>query len=264
MSNETTPTYAQISTLLQNSAYNPTIVKDLESYVKAEASSLLATSTSATTTPYYFDANRTLIKLYQFFPHLANESYIALIFLLSLLECPSSSTDFLAISFLVSDKVQSRELCASVISCAELLDSCKFAKFWQAFRRIGVVVPSTTETSTDTATPPTPPFPPSFLTSVVSSPKSINKVRSSILKLLSLSFQSAPTSTVVLPALDIMTKETFDAFLRDCKETKKIVCKVNPESVEFVPTEDNTKKVEVSKEGIQFDTIASLMMKASQ
>ena len=107
-----TPTYSQISTLLKNSAYNPTIVKELEQYVKAEADSML---TSETTTPYYFDANRTLIKLYQFFPHLANESYIALIFLLSFLESTSSNNDFLAIGFLVSDKVQSRELCASVI-----------------------------------------------------------------------------------------------------------------------------------------------------
>jgi len=257
-----TPTHSQISTLLKTSAYNPTIVKELEQYVKAQADSLLAPSTNETTTPYYFDANRTLIKLYQFFPHLANESYITLIFLLSLLECPSSSTDFLAIGFLVSDKVQSRELCASVISCAELLDSCKFVEFWQAYRRIGVIAPPTTETaSTDTETS-TPPFPPSFLTSVTSSSKSMNKIRVSILKSLALSFKSAPISTV-LPALD-MSKGDFDAFLRDCAETKEIVSNASQDKVEFVPTGDNTKKVQVNKEGIQFDTIASLMMKASQ
>merc|ERR1719296_395046 len=190
-----TPTHSQISTLLKTSAYNPTIVKELEQYVKAQADSLLAPSTNETTTPYYFDANRTLIKLYQFFPHLANESYIALIFLLSLLESSSSSNDFLAVGFLVSEKVQSRELCASVISCAELLDNCKFAEFWQAYRRIGVIAPS--EASTDS-----PPFPSSFLTSVSSSSKSVTKIRVSILKQFALSFKSASASTV-LPALDM-------------------------------------------------------------
>ena len=140
-------------------------------------------------------------------------------------------------------------------SCAELLDNCKFAEFWQAYRRIGVIAPS--EASTDS-----PPFPSSFLTSVSSSSKSVTKIRVSILKQFALSFKSASASTV-LPALD-MSKDELEAFLRDCKEAKEIVSSVSSDKVEFVSTGDNTKKVQVNKEGIQFDTIASLMMKASQ
>jgi len=211
-----------------------------------------------------------LIKLYQFFPHLANESYISLIFLLSLL-CGNSNSDFLSISYLVNDKVQCRELCASVISCAELLDSCKFIEFWQAYRRIGIVTESestTTETTTTTTTntkeESTLPFQPSFLTKVATSSKSLYKVRTYILKLLSLSYQYAPLSSIVLPALDFVSKDDFDTFLAYDDTIKCIVAKVDDNVVEFVSTINNTKKCRIRNEGIEFDTIANLMMNASQ
>ena len=76
------PTYDDVVKLLGHSAYNPAIVPQLEAYVKAQASSKA---------PYYFNANRTLVKLYQFFPHLsAGDEIISLVLFLALVEFPTT------------------------------------------------------------------------------------------------------------------------------------------------------------------------------
>lgn len=99
----TPPTHAAILELLEHSAYNPEIVPQLEAYVEAQL----------TNAAYSFDANRTLLKLYQFFPHLADEGYISKALFLALLEFPS--TDFTALACLVSEKIQSREPSATLV-----------------------------------------------------------------------------------------------------------------------------------------------------
>lgn len=83
----------EIKALLESqsqSVYNPANVAKLEQYVSDQV---------AGTAPYYFDANRVLVKLYSFYPEQFNESITAQILLLSLLEFPS--TDLVALLCLV-------------------------------------------------------------------------------------------------------------------------------------------------------------------
>ena len=85
----------EIKALLEDqslSAYNPDNVAKLEAYVTAQASGKA---------PYYFDANRILVKLYSFYPEQSNKTITAQLLMLSLLEFPS--TDLLALLCLVPD-----------------------------------------------------------------------------------------------------------------------------------------------------------------
>ena len=86
----------EIKALLEDqsqSLYNPDNVAKLEAYVTAQVSGKA---------PYYFDANRVLLKLYSFYPESANDSITAQVLLLSLLEFPS--TDLLALLCLVANQ----------------------------------------------------------------------------------------------------------------------------------------------------------------
>lgn len=98
------PSSDEVAKLLATQAYSPDIVPQLADYARAQAEGKA---------PYNFDANRTLIKLYTFFPHLEDENTIAIVLLLSLIEYPS--TDTLALSYLVPDRVQNREPCATIM-----------------------------------------------------------------------------------------------------------------------------------------------------
>jgi translation initiation factor 3 subunit K len=64
-------------------------------------------------TLYCFEANRTLLKLYQFFPHLQEDGTTERILLLSLLEFPS--TDLLALLCIIPERVQTSEPSATII-----------------------------------------------------------------------------------------------------------------------------------------------------
>lgn len=99
-------TVESIKTLLDTSACNAEIVPQLVAHVHAQASGSV---------PYHADANRSLIKLYTFFPHLEDEHTIALVLLLALVEFPS--TDILSLSCLIPERVQSRDPCASILRC---------------------------------------------------------------------------------------------------------------------------------------------------
>jgi hypothetical protein len=108
-SGSTNPSYDRICSLLEKSAYDPTAIPLLEAYVNAQV---------VEDAPYSFDANRTLAKLYLFFPQLAVDNKIevsmALILFLALLQYPFSS-DFLALSCLISERVQGKEPCTTLI-----------------------------------------------------------------------------------------------------------------------------------------------------
>ena len=101
------PSYDTISSLLETSAYDPAIVPALEAYARAQVSSPEAA-------PYYFDANRTLAKLHQFFPQLCqDEGVTSLILFLAMLKFPS--TDFFALSCLIPESAQGKEPCATLV-----------------------------------------------------------------------------------------------------------------------------------------------------
>lgn len=98
------PSLEEIQALIKTSAYSAEIVPQLVEYARAQASGSAA---------YCADANRTLIKLYTFFPHLEDENTIALVLLLALVQFPS--TDILTLSCLIPERVQAREPCVTIL-----------------------------------------------------------------------------------------------------------------------------------------------------
>jgi hypothetical protein len=93
-----------IKKIVDEGTYSPENIPQFASFVEAQAQG---------SAPYTFDANRRLAKLYQFFPDKQNERITALMLLLSLVEYPS--TDLLALSCLVPDRVQSTGTCATIM-----------------------------------------------------------------------------------------------------------------------------------------------------
>ncbi len=68
----------EISVILSTRMYDPSIVPSLEAYLRAQAN-------PTSPQPYYFDANRILLKQYTFFPHLLDNENMALIQLLAMI-----------------------------------------------------------------------------------------------------------------------------------------------------------------------------------
>jgi hypothetical protein len=216
------PTKEAIEALLKQSPYSASNQSQLEAYLDAEAKGEV---------PYYMDANRSLLKLYQFFPKSANDSKTAIVLLLSLLEFPS--TDLLALSYLVPERVQKTEACASILKCMNLLDACKFAEFWTAFGEI----------SHDDQ-----------LKSLASG--ATERLQRAIVQVLALSYRTASLS-MVISALDLSSGNDIT------KLNNPLVESVNGDIVSFVATADNTKRNRVFQEGVNFSSIASMMGKVT-
>ena len=97
----TTP---EIQSLLETGAYSAESIPQLERYVNDQVAGLV---------PYQFDANRTLAKLFQFFPEKASDLILARILTLAMLQFPK--TDVLALLCLIPEKNQESEPIATVI-----------------------------------------------------------------------------------------------------------------------------------------------------
>jgi len=238
----TAPTHAHVKSLLEHSAYNPAIVPQLQAYVVAQVRSLASKTPAA---PYFFDANRTLLKLYQFFPHLADDDAVSLVLLLSLLEFPS--TDFPALCFLVPERARDADLCAALSTCAELLEGCRFREFWAAYFRI----------SKDRADPVA-----EVDLDVITSLEVVDKLRTSIWKIFALAYLSAPLE-VLLHALHFEKKSEFEDFARRNQEVGGAVEVLDDRTVTFVASQDNTKRNRVFQEGVKINAIANMMAKAT-
>mmetsp|Transcript_28445 Transcript_28445/g.43642 ORF Transcript_28445/g.43642 Transcript_28445/m.43642 type:complete len:220 (-) Transcript_28445:211-870(-) len=209
------PTPAEVTKLLATQAYSPDIVSPLADYARAQAEGKV---------PYNFDANRTLVKLYTFFPHLEDENTIAIVLLLSLVQFPS--TDTLALSYIVPDRVQTREPCATIMSCAELLDSCQFEEFWNLYHA---------KVKGDDA----------ILQTLAQA--SVEQIQTQILNVMAQSYKVAP---LVAVETSLGTKRIQG----DC------VDKVEGDQVYFKATADNTKRNRVFQEGVNFHAISNMMI----
>ena len=259
------PSPAEISSVLTTSVADPTTVTQLESYVRAQVHALYGpTSTSTTTTagsttaaepscshPYDFAANRALTKLYQFFPHLADESCTALVLLLALLEYPS--TDFMALTYLVPERVQEREPCATLKRCSDLLEQSQFGAFWVTFREL-VINDSASEE----------------LKMAAASPAAVAKIRINALGLLGLTYKVAPIDAV-LSALDLKDAAALRDYVNGDATAKKIVENVDVGGggggggkVVFTSREENTKKGRVFKEAVGLDAISAALAKGAK
>ena len=255
------PSAAEISNVLATSVADPTTVtQQLESYVRAQVNALYGptsttTSSSTSTTaaepscshPYDFAANRALTKLYQFFPHLADESCTALVLLLALLEYPS--TDFMALTYLVPERVQEREPCATLKRCSDLLEQSQFGAFWVTFREL-VINDSASEE----------------LKMAAASPAAVAKIRANALGLLGLTYKVAPIDAV-LSALDLKDAAALRDYVNGDATAKNIVENVDVGGggkVVFTSREENTKKGRVFKEAVGLDAISAALAKGAK
>jgi hypothetical protein len=207
-----------IEELLKSSPYAASNQAQLEAYVDAQAKG---------DAPYYMDANRSLLKLYQFFPQSANESKISTILFLAMLEFPS--TDFLAMSYLVPERVQKADSCAGIVKCAGLLDSCKFEEFWTAFAEING------ESKVAGAT---------------------KKLQAAIAQSIALSHRTAKLA-MVLSSTKMASGDELSKAGISCIES------VSGDIVTFVASTDNTKRNRVFQEGVNFSALASMMAKVT-
>jgi translation initiation factor 3 subunit K len=222
------PTESEIRTLLASQTYiSASSLPQLEAYLAAQTSG---------DAPYMFDAVRTLVKLYQFFPEKSNSTNIGHCCMLALLNYPA--TDLLALSYLIPLATFKLEPFATIQKCSEQLDSCEFIEFWKTFALL--------QKSDDAA-----------IKGMAT--KHEGKLQSSILSTLALSYKEAPAS-VVLTALNITKIDAITALKNPTVESISSDSKV----VVFVASQDNTKRKRVYQEGVNFTAISSLMAKMGQ
>lgn len=256
------PSHDEIQTLLADSAYDPSSCSKLEAYVRAQVSAVA--STLGPDVRYCFDANRTIIKLYQFFPHLEGEAGMtitALAAFLALLKFPD--TDFMALTCLIPERVQSAEPCATLVRCAELLESCQFSEFWPEFRKLGIPEYGARDGETVVSDDRR------LLSDAVNGSSASHQIRSNIVGMLARTYRSVPLA-VVLAALDLKDAGALKAFgskvmLEGGSENETPVLeKVEGDIVTFAASVDNTKRVgSAYKEGVSYDDVAAMMAKTA-
>merc|ERR1711907_103193 len=113
--------------LMYKAPYKTSNQSTLEAYVDSQASGEGS---------YFFEANKALLKIYQFLPKSADPDRVALVLLLAMIEYPSANADCLALSYLVPERLQKVEPCSTVLQCNNLLDSCDFVEFWKVFETL--------------------------------------------------------------------------------------------------------------------------------
>jgi hypothetical protein len=213
-------------------SYSPSSVPKLEEYLMAAC---------IEDAPYIFDAVRTLVKLYQLFPSTSSAKNVGYACLLTLLQgyCQnSSSTDLLALSYLipVSTGVAKEEPCLTIFKCSEHLTACHFAEFWKDLASL--------QCSSDTVVQQM-------------ATKFIPGIQAAILGVLALSYKEA-TAATVLTAVNVDN-------VTDISSLKSpVVASVSQDTIVFVATADNTKRQRVYQEGVSFSAVSSLLNKIAQ
>mmetsp|Transcript_11287 Transcript_11287/g.17232 ORF Transcript_11287/g.17232 Transcript_11287/m.17232 type:complete len:270 (-) Transcript_11287:2201-3010(-) len=259
--------HSEIQDLLNSAAYDPNNVSKLEAYVRAQVSAVASSIVaSELDVQYSFTANRTLVKLYQFFPHLEGEQGItitALAAFLALLQFPS--TDFMALGCLIPERVQSLEPCATLVRCAELLEACQFSDFWPEFRKLGIPEYGAREGETTVSEDR------KLLSNAVNGTSASNQIRSNMIKILASTYRSAPLS-VVLAALDLKDEASLLSFGskvmvsagEGSENEVATVEKIDGGFVTFAASANNTKRAGSDfKEGVKYDAVADMMTKTA-
>mmetsp|Transcript_5345 Transcript_5345/g.6163 ORF Transcript_5345/g.6163 Transcript_5345/m.6163 type:complete len:237 (+) Transcript_5345:51-761(+) len=225
---------ADVKNLLKTEGYNESIIPQLESYLLSQVGD------SKDPTPYDFDANRTLVKLYQFFPSKSNSNCRIVAGLLAVVY--GEISEFGAISCLIPENNKAEEPFPSLIRAVESRDACSFERFWSAFHSI---------TSEDC----------SAIGDLVKSDHAKTALRTSILKTISGTYKNISVKPV-LAHLDLKTEAELKDFIK--ANASDIVENVNADSITFKDNEQNTKRDKVSQEGgIDYSMIRGLMASAT-
>lgn len=227
-----------IDLLLTTQTYNPDIVPKLESYLYSQADLCLPQ-------PYFYDANRTLLKLYQFFPHLIRSECLALAECLSIVY-GVDGVDFGSLTCLIPDTFKRNEPFPTLKRCADLLDKCQFREFWETYMKIPSSCPDHEQ-----------------LVRFIESDYSKTAIRRSILQTISFLYKSTSVIDIVLPFLHFSSIDCLSKFIETDAISRDIVENVVNGKVFFKPNNGNTRRSDDYREDIEFDALHSIMNKMS-
>ena len=219
---EEKPPREYVETLMAKGSYKASNQSTLEAYVDAQATG---------EGEYYFEANKALLKIYQFLPKSANPNKVALVLLLAMFEYPSTTTDWLALSYLIPERLQKTEPISTVLRCNNLLDACEFVDFWKKFE--------TLNTDGD-----------KYVKALVG--RATEVLQKGILDAMALTYRSASLEKVLANLnMDSSSAATLNGL--PCIES------ISGNTVKFVATADNTKRSRVFQEGVSYGAIANMM-----
>ncbi|CAM9513889.1 unnamed protein product [Chrysoparadoxa australica] len=209
------PSYEQMLPIVQHEYFDHRAVPQLEEYLKEQVN----------TNTYDFEANKALLKLYQFFPDLCNTEMVALVMAKATMNLPR--TDLLALSYFVPEQATQNEPVSALKKSAVALESAKFAEFW------GIV-----STSLE-----------SFLAKV---PGFKEQIRLFIASALSVTFQSIARDAFA-ESLGLTEPAQVDAFVKDNSEM--LSASPDGKRIKFQLNEFNQSQPKRFRESIEFDRI---------
>ena len=219
---EEKPPREYVESLMAKGPYKTSNQSTLEAFVDAQASG---------EGEYYFEANKALLKIYQFLPKTVDPNKVALVLLLAMLEYPSSSTDWLALSYLIPERLQKTEPISTVLRCNSLLDACEFVEFWGKIETLNADGDKYIKALLGRAT---------------------EILQKGILEAMALTYRSAALEKV-LANLNMNSSAAAQIDSLPCIES------VSGNTVTFVAAADNTKRSRVFQEGVSYGAIANMM-----
>lgn len=158
----------------------------------------------------------------------------------------------MALSCLIPERVQTFEPCATLVRCADLLESCQFKDFWPEFRKLGIPEYGAREGEGELSVSEDR----KLLSNAVNGSTASDLIRLNMVQMLSRTYRSVSLS-LVLSALDLKCVDSLTAF---SDKHNGIIEGVEGDMVTFVASVDNTKRVgSTFKEGVKINEIVAMM-----
>lgn len=223
-------TSSEITDLLKSRKYDPEIIPQLENHVASQATSDV---------PYDSHANRTLMKLYQFFPEHSKLENILAAELLALVF--GSSMEFSSLGCIINEATKTDERFTTLIRCGDLLDSCQFTEFWSVFQSISSSAGDFT-----------------LICKLAESKQAKDELRKRFLAALSVAFKSTKLS-FVLKQLDFTNGFADEAklFFNDTNLIENI--NEGADEIVFCDNVENTKRSKAKQDGVDYASVRALI-----
>lgn len=179
--------------------------------------------------PYCFEAVRSLVKLYLLYPAKSSTQHLAYACLLVLFN-DKTNDELLALKYMMSSQSAQEEPIKTALQAYGHLVACQFLDFWKSMGDLQANSDKIIQQMTK---------------------KSASFMQERILAIFALTYKAAP-SKLILTAIqsDTLPKQDF--------------AKLEGDSVVFATTAENSKSKQVFKQGLNFESVHSLMSKLAQ